>query len=94
MSSHDSSAVVEIIDAIEVLGEELQGNPEGIAKILDAISEALGLRRDEAPPRYEDSPFGRSQAEAEQASDEAWNWLKGELESLAQKCRSSAELYI
>lgn len=97
MTQRDSVAVTEIIADIQAFGVELQGDPDGIAKILEALRDAIGPRRDESGPKYElyeDSQYGRMIAESEQCGNEAWNWLMDELGGLAKKCRGSMELYI
>lgn len=81
----------EIIDGI--LDAEL-GGADGYAGILVAMAAAIPDRMPDRRENYSPDEHGRIAFEAGQASDEAWEWLRGELRRLARAIRSSAELHL
>lgn len=81
----------EIIDGI--LDADL-GGAAGYAAIVVALAAAIPDRIPDRRENYSPDEHGRIAFDAGQASDEAWEWLRGELRRLAKKIRSSAELHI
>lgn len=81
----------EIIDGI--LDADL-GGADGYAGIVVALAAAIPDRMPDRRENYSPDEQGRIAFESGQASDEAWEWLRGELRRLAREIRSSAELRI
>ena len=81
----------EIIDGI--LDADL-GGASGYAAIVVALAATIPGRMPDRRENYSPDENGQIAFEAGKASDEAWEWLRGELRRLAKAIRSSAELHL
>ena len=82
----------EIVDGILVA--DLQGRAGAFDDIIVAMAAAIPDRIPDRRENYAADEWGRIAFESGQASDEEWEWLRGELRRLAKEIRGSAELHL
>ena len=96
----DRHAGQKIVASVKAFGEELRGDANAIANVLDSLVMALegsSSKHSMSGPdydSYEDSDYGRMVADAAFASDQIWNSLRNQLTGISHELRHTADYYI